>query len=181
MDPLSISASIAGLIALTQTILGVLSNAKEWSKEVRALELEIKGLNEVIRSLESITGSLEMQSEDASGLFWPQLVLIVDALKTLLTQLDCCRNMLEEANAELYPLRKSKDSSSSNALKRAKYALKKQGLDAAFNRVQWGKGTLNTAMLTLQLHEQNCMSLNQSLICSENTTRGPEVAMRGIH
>jgi hypothetical protein len=67
MDPLSISASIAGLIALTQTILGVLSNAKEWSKEVRALELEIKGLKEVLHSLESITGSLKMRSEDASG------------------------------------------------------------------------------------------------------------------
>jgi hypothetical protein len=64
--------------------------------------------------------------------------------------------MLEEANAELDPLRKS---NSRNVFRRAKYTLKKQGLDTAFNRVQRGQVTLNTAMMTLQLHEQTCMFL----------------------
>jgi hypothetical protein len=76
MDPLSISASIAALVALTQSIVTVLGNAKGWSKEMKALELELKGLEDVIHSLESITGSLQSRSEDTSGSFCPQFVLI---------------------------------------------------------------------------------------------------------
>jgi len=67
MDPLSISASVAGLIGLIQTLLGYLSDATSLSKEVRALEDELTGLSAVMQSLESVSGSLQLRAEDTSG------------------------------------------------------------------------------------------------------------------
>lgn len=64
MDPLSISASIAGLIALVQSILGYLSDANDLSK---ALEEELKGLDGVMRSLQSVSEILQSRTEDSSG------------------------------------------------------------------------------------------------------------------
>ena len=68
---------------------------------------------------------------------------------------------MKEAETALSPLREVKGSLSRvrNTFKRGQFALKKQDLQNLINRIHREKEVLNTAMASLQLHEQTCTIL----------------------
>lgn len=65
MDPLSISASIAGLLALTGTVIQYLSSIEEASEERGRLLLEVSSASGLLYSLKNICE----QTEPCSGCF----------------------------------------------------------------------------------------------------------------
>jgi hypothetical protein len=95
MDPLSISASIAGLLTLTQSILALLADAKSWRKDVVESEFETQRLDEIMRSLDLLDwiGGLRYRStsDHTPGTLCSMLLYLADVQTTFCGQVNQCK------------------------------------------------------------------------------------------
>lgn len=154
-DPLSIAASVGGLITLAQVIIGkgysYCNTVKDCPKEINDLLNEVTPLSGVLLALKPVVHRLA-STEDANRSTNPIPFLVCAQLTpcvedvTQLQQITSCTNTLEEIKKILDTFSGGKNGSGPSILTRMKWPLKKAGTQDLMDRLASYKRTFQLAL-----------------------------------
>ena len=154
MDPLSLAASIAGLISVAQNILPLLvryvDNNYSFPAEFTDLVAEIRGLCGVLCLLQSVIERLRT-SPYTGGLLCSTELTRLDAVDLSLEQLQDCKTVLGEFAVLLQKHEPRSRNDMTKCLKSLVGALKAKKRDAVISRLERHKSKLELTLLGLYM------------------------------
>ena len=134
MDPLSVSASIAGLLAVAAAVTGMLNTAVRASKFAESVLFEVADIRICLHQLQSFIDGTKVASQSRKSL------IMVEDLVVILTRCVTTFSDLESS------VRSLKTDHPESVLHKIRWALKEPSISKLLARLQSSKVSLNTLL-----------------------------------
>lgn len=159
-DPLSIAASVAGLLSLSQVFIELtcayVTDVKSCPADLRELEKEVEGLCGVLLTLESaikrIPDSRVLPApSDPDGCAVFQMSANLSGLAMVVKCLDDCRSIIEEVSEALKKCNPKTALGMQKGVRALVWPFKKKNTQSRIDRLERHKQTFQLALLALNM------------------------------
>jgi len=137
MDPLSIAASITGVLTFTASVLKLVGDIREAPEEMLDLRTELHNLAAILRSADEVTTRYGVRAEDAP---------LVDTVRQ---HLDHCRLVTEAIRSQLAPLVGSAGAGRRSPMRALRWTLRRGEIRSLRGRLRDAKAGLQLAVTVL--------------------------------